>query len=159
MDEALYQNYVSILKKELVPAMGCTEPISIAYASALAYKYLGEEVLEVSLVVSANIIKNVKSVVVPNTGGLKGIFAAASCGILFGDSDKKLEVISKVSSNNKEAIAEFLNSKKFDLQESDSKSNFDLLVNLKGKEHSASVRIVGSHTNVCLIKVDDVVIF
>ena len=159
MERSVYDNYISILKSELVPAMGCTEPISIAYASALAKKYLLDEVLEVKLVVSSNIIKNVKSVVVPNTGGLKGIFAAASCGILFGNSDKVLEVISKVGDTSRKSIEEFISNTKFTLEESKLNINFDINVTLIGKNHTSMVRIVGNHTNVCLIQRDNEVIF
>ena len=158
MERSIYENYISLLKSELVPAMGCTEPISIAYASALAYKYLFDDVLEVKLSISSNIIKNVKSVVVPNTGGLKGIYAAVSCGILFGDSDKVLEVISNVKDDSRESIEKFISDTKFSLEESKLNNNFDLDVILVGKTHTSEVRIVGKHTNVCLIKHDDNII-
>lgn len=158
MEKELYDSYVNILKVELVPAMGCTEPISIAYASALAKKYMIDDILEVKLSISSNIIKNVKSVVVPNTGGLKGIYAAASCGILFGDSDKELQVISNVKENSKEKIEEFIKNTNFSLEESKLNNNFDINITLIGKTHSSQVRIVGKHTNICLIKQDDNVI-
>ena len=158
MDEVLYNSYVEILKKELIPAMGCTEPISLAYAASLCKKHFIGEVENIDLIVSTNIIKNVKSVVVPNTGGLKGIFAAISCGILFGNSDKVLEVISEVSEENKHQISDFMNTKKFSIKESDLNLAFDIYVTLSNKEHSSSVRIVGEHTNVCLIKQDSNVI-
>jgi L-cysteine desulfidase len=133
MERSTYENYVSLLKSELVPAMGCTEPISIAYAGALAKKYLFDEVLEVKLSISSNIIKNVKSVVVPNTGGLKGIYASVSCGILFGDSDKVLEVISNVGDSSRSAIEEFMANTKFSLEESKLNNNFDIQGNLSIK--------------------------
>ena len=79
-DSILYQQYAAILKEELRPAMGCTEPIALAYAGALARKLLGAEPEKVLVAVSGNIIKNVKSVVVPNTGGLRGIAAAVCAG-------------------------------------------------------------------------------
>ena len=84
MDEKLYQDYVNILREELVPAMGCTEPIAIAYAAALAGKTLGTVPEKLDVCVSGNIIKNVKSVIVPNTGGMHGIEAAAAAGALLG---------------------------------------------------------------------------
>ena len=84
MDKIKKDAYIQILKEELVAAMGCTEPISVAYAAALARKTLGDIPQRVSLAVSANIIKNVKSVVVPNTGGLRGVEAAAAAGIVAG---------------------------------------------------------------------------
>lgn len=104
-----YQNYVNALKNELVPAMGCTEPIAIAYCAATAFKNLGENCARVLIEASGNIIKNVKSVTVPNTDGLKGIEAAAAAGIVAGDADKKLEVISHVSKEQKENIHSFRN--------------------------------------------------
>lgn len=160
MEQKVYENYVALLKSELVPAMGCTEPISIAYAAALAKKYLfDEEILEVNLSISSNIIKNVKSVVVPNTGGLKGIYAAASCGILFGDSDKVLEVISNVGDSSRSAIEEFIDKTKFTLEESKLNNNFDIHIIMKGSNHTSEIRIVGKHTNLCLIKHDDNIIF
>ena len=97
MDKTLYNAYVSILKEELLPAMGCTEPIAVAYAAAVARRELGAVPETVEIVVSGNIIKNVKSVVVPNTGGLRGLSAAAAAGIVAGDPDAELQVISKVT--------------------------------------------------------------
>ena len=94
----VYQAYVRILQEELIPAMGCTEPIAIAYAAAKAREVLGCLPGTVWLGVSNNIIKNVKSVVVPNTDGLKGIEAAAAAGIVGGQADKALDVISSVTS-------------------------------------------------------------
>ena len=91
-----YAHLVQILREELVPAMGCTEPISIAYGAAKARAVLGRLPERVEVMASGNIIKNVKSVVVPNTGGLKGIEAAAAAGIVAGKEDKILEVISEV---------------------------------------------------------------
>ena len=93
----LYQQYLSILREELRPAMGCTEPIALAYAAAKATQVLGGEADRIELFVSGNIIKNVKSVVVPNTGGLHGMAAAICAGIVAGDADKQLQVISQVT--------------------------------------------------------------
>ena len=103
-----YTTYVQILKEELVPAMGCTEPIAIAYGAAKAREVLGGLPDRVEILVSNNIIKNVKSVVVPNTGGLKGIEAAAAAGIVAGIAEKQLEVISEVSEQQKEEMKHFL---------------------------------------------------
>ena len=91
-----YRNYLNVLSEELVPAMGCTEPIAIAYAAAKATEVLGRQPDHVLIEASDNIIKNVKSVIVPNTGNLKGIEASAVAGIVAGDADKVLEVISSV---------------------------------------------------------------
>ena len=108
MDKTLYNAYVSILKEELLPAMGCTEPIAVAYAAAVAARELGCTPETVEIVVSGNIIKNVKSVVVPNTGGLRGLAAAAAAGIVAGDPDAALQVISRVTAEDHKRIAEYL---------------------------------------------------
>ena len=103
-----YQAYVQILKEELIPAMGCTEPIAIAYAAAKARDVLGGMPDKVEIGVSSNIIKNVKSVIVPNTGHLKGMEAAVAAGIIAGSAEKELEVISEVSEEKKSAIRDYL---------------------------------------------------
>ena len=92
-NDSTYKSYVEILQRELVPAMGCTEPIAIAYCAAKARAVLGTLPDKVTIAASGNIIKNVKSVVVPNTGGRKGIEAAAAIGIIAGDETAGLEVI------------------------------------------------------------------
>ena len=97
MDQETYDAYVAILEEELVCAMGCTEPIAVAYCAALARQALGTLPERVDVAASANIIKNVKSVVVPNTGGARGIEAAAAAGIVAGDADAKLEVLAGVT--------------------------------------------------------------
>ena len=105
MDRAIYDAYVRILEEELVPAMGCTEPIAVAYAAALARQALGVRPEQARVRASANIIKNVKSVVVPNTGGLRGIGAAAAAGIAAGRPERKLEVLSGVTPAQIQEIA------------------------------------------------------
>ena len=102
----LYEQYINILKEELRPAMGCTEPIALAYGAANARQVLGAAPDKARLFVSGNIIKNVKSVVVPNTGGLHGMAAAISAGIVAGDADKELEVISHVPAEKHAQIRE-----------------------------------------------------
>ena len=148
MDKELYNAYVQILREELIPAMGCTEPIAVAYAAALARKTLGCLPEKVNIRVSANIIKNVKSVVVPHTGGLRGIAAAASAGIVAGDADAELEVISKVSEAQTGQIRAYLESAMFDIAPSDSDYIFDIQVTVTAGEAHAFVQIAGSHTNV-----------
>ena len=97
MDSILYENYLNILKQELVPALGCTEPIAIAYTAAKARQILGEFPDSVEMELSGNIIKNVKGVTVPNSGGMKGMEVAAVLGIVGGNADKALEVLSEVT--------------------------------------------------------------
>lgn len=103
-----YQAYVEILKEELIPAMGCTEPIALAYAAARAREVLGALPESVQLQVSGSIIKNVKSVIVPNTGHLKGMEAAVAAGIIAGSADRELEVISEVSEDKQAAIRDYM---------------------------------------------------
>lgn len=95
--DAIYNQYLRILKEELLPAMGCTEPIAIAYLASYARDILGDLPESVEIDVSGNLLKNVKSVVVPNTGGMKGIGAAVSAGLVAGVSAKQLEAIAEVS--------------------------------------------------------------
>ena len=103
-----YQAYVKILEEELIPAMGCTEPIAIAYAGAVARKTLGNLPEQLDIKVSGNIIKNVKSVIVPNTGGMRGIAAALCAGVIAGDAEALLEVIARVTSGQKEEIKSYM---------------------------------------------------
>lgn len=97
MDQKLYNSYVKILKNELVPALGCTEPIAIAYAAAKAHEVLGQMPEKIELCCSGNIIKNVKGVKVPNSNGLKGIDVAATLGVVGGRADRELEVLEDVT--------------------------------------------------------------
>lgn len=149
-----YLAYVSILHEELMPAMGCTEPISIAYAAATARKILGTLPDRVIIEASENIIKNVKSVVVPNTGKLKGIEAAAVAGVIAGDSDKVLQVISEVSENEKKAIADYLSSNEVKVKVAKSDLIFDLIVNVYKGESCAAVQISHYHTNIVSVTKD-----
>lgn len=150
-----YKCYVNLLKKELVPAMGCTEPISLAYAASKCKSVLNETPVRVLVKVSANIIKNVKSVIVPNTGGLKGISAAVSAGIVAGNSDKKLEVLSCVTDEDKINISAYLDTTPITVEKLDDGHIFDILIQEYSNNHSAEVRIVDSHTNIVSIKYDE----
>ena len=159
MEALLYNTYVDILKTELVPAMGCTEPIAVAYAAALAAKALPERPETVKITVSGNIIKNVKSVIVPNTGGLHGLEAAAAAGIIAGDPDKKLLVISAITKEQQAEISSYLNEAAFTVEESDSGELLDIQIRLESKNHSSLCRIAGSHTNVVAMEHDGTVTF
>ena len=143
-----------MLKEELIPAMGCTEPIAIAYAGAIAREHLGCLPERVEIEVSGNIIKNVKSVIVPNTGGLRGIEVAAAAGIVAGDAAKELKVISEVSTEAVSAIHKFLETTPITVNFSDSKKIFDIMITVYGNGHSAYVRICEFHTNVVEIRED-----
>ena len=152
MEELIYNSYLDILREELVPAMGCTEPIAIAYAAALARETLGRAPEQVLLVVSGNIIKNVKSVVVPNTGGRKGLRTAVAAGLCFGKAEKELEVIADGDEEDLQALDEYLKTAQIQIRESDSEQPFDLSVELTAGEENAYVHIVAHHTNVVCIR-------
>ena len=147
-----YQAYVQILKEELIPAMGCTEPIAIAYAAAKARDVLGGMPDKVEIGVSSNIIKNVKSVIVPNTDGMKGIEAAAAAGVVGGQADKALEVIAAVTADQKAAMRAFLKQVPVTVKAIDNGFIFDIIVTLQQGSDSAVVRICQYHTNIVLIQ-------
>ena len=155
MDRSLYNAYVQVLTEELVPAMGCTEPIAVAYAAALARKTLGQIPESVEIGVSANIIKNVKSVVVPHTGGLRGIGAAAAAGIVAGNADRELQVLAEVNDQQILQMAEYLKNTPISIVPSDSGYIFDIQITVCAQGHSAFVQFAGSHTNVIRIVKDN----
>ena len=103
-----YKNYVSILNEELLPAMGCTEPVAVAYAAAKGREVLGCLPERCILYVSGNIIKNVKSVVVPNTGGLKGLKAAAAAGIVVGKAELQMSVVAETKPEEIPGIQKYI---------------------------------------------------
>ena len=148
----LYQQYVNILKEELRPAMGCTEPIALAYAGAKARQVLGRRPDKVRLFVSGNIIKNVKSVVVPNTGGLHGMPAALCAGIVAGDADKELQVISVVPKEKHAEIKAYMEGLDLDIQPAYSDLVFDIDVIEYAGSDCVRLRIVNHHTNIVLIE-------
>ena len=151
-EDNIYQIYVQILKEELVTAMGCTEPIAISYAAARARAVLGELPEKIVVKASGSIIKNVKSVVVPNTGGLRGIEAAAAAGVVCGNENKKLEVLSEIESEDIERIKGYLGQADIKVEYQETGHTFDLSVCVY-KEHSqASVRITDYHTNIVQIE-------
>ncbi len=158
MDKKLYDSFLEILEEELVPAMGCTEPIAVAYAAALARDTLGCMPDSTLLEVSGNIIKNVKSVVVPNTGGRKGLRAAVAAGLCFGKAEKELEVLSEVTDSDLEVLDKYLKDASIHLKEAVSEHPFDLSVTLTQGEDTASVHIVSHHTNVVSIRKNDQVL-
>ena len=154
LPETITRAYTEILKEELLVAMGCTEPISIAYAAAILRKTLGVAPTHITVQLSGNIIKNVKSVIVPATGGLHGIEAAVSAGIISGHPEKELEVLSVLTPEDSGEIAAFMKSCRFTLEELDSDDPFDLLLTAGYGEHIARVRISKNHTNVVLVELD-----
>ena len=152
MDQELMETYLDILREELVPAMGCTEPIAIAYAAALARDTLGAMPERTVLTVSGNIVKNVKSVVVPNTGGRKGMRSAVAAGLCFGKSERELEVISEAGPEELQAMDTWLAAADISICEAQSELPFDLAVELFSGGESAYVHIVSHHTNVVCIR-------
>ena len=147
-----YDAYIKILEEELVPAMGCTEPIALAYAAAKAREVLGAIPEKVEIEVSGSIIKNVKSVIVPNTNHLKGIPAAATAGIVAGKADKELEVIAEVTPEEVTKMAEFLENTPITVKHIDSGITFEIIISVFNGDDYAKVRIANYHTNIVLVE-------
>ena len=156
--DARYAMYVRVLREELVPAMGCTEPIAIAYAAAKARETLGRLPERLLVEVSGHIIKNVKSVVVPHTGGLRGIPAAAAAGAVAGDAEAELEVLSGVTEEGIRAMAAYLRAVPIEVRHADTPHIFDIRVTAFAGGDSACVRIADYHTNLVLVRRNDCVL-
>ena len=154
-----YQAYIQILKEELVPAMGCTEPIALAYAGAKAREVLGCVPDKVLVEASGSIIKNVKSVIVPNTNHLKGIPAAVTAGIIAGKAEKELEVIAEVTPDEIEQMITFLKETPITVEHIDQGITFDIVLTLYKEDSYTKVRIANYHTNIVHIEKDGEVIF
>ncbi len=154
-----YNAYIEILNNELLPAMGCTEPIAIAYCAALVKKYLNNIPTSLEIIVSGNIIKNVKSVTVPHTNGAQGIEAAAGIGIIAGNVDSELEVISHATVDQISKLPEYLKNTPIKIIHSDTSHN--LYIEIIGHYESDYVRVVikDSHINVVLIEKNKQIIF
>ena len=147
-EDPIYQTYIQILEEELCPAMGCTEPIALAYAAALVRQALGAAPEELRVAVSGNLMKNAKSVVVPNTGGLRGIEASVAAGAAAGDPALALEVISHVDDAGREAIRALLSAVPIRVERLETPAVLDLVMDARAGEDTASVRITDRHTNV-----------
>ena len=158
-NNAKYSAYINILKEELVPAMGCTEPIALAYCAAKAREVLGVMPDNVVIEASGSIIKNVKSVIVPNTDRMKGIPAAAVAGIVAGDPEKQLEVIASVTPDQIADMRAFLAATPIKVVHVDNGLTFEIGVILYAGESYAKVRIVNYHTNIVHIEKDNEVLF
>lgn len=154
-----YGNYLKILQEELVPATGCTEPIAIAYGAAKARELLGVLPESVLVEASGNIIKNVKSVVVPNTNSLKGIEAAAAAGIVAGQSDKILEVISEVTPAQRAEIRVYLADHPIVVKPAEGDKVFDILITLRAGNNHVKLRISDYHTHIVYIEKNGEVLF
>ena len=151
-NDTKYGLYLQILKEELIPAMGCTEPIAMAYAAAKARSVLGALPDKIDIVISGNIIKNVKSVVVPNTGGLKGIAAAVAVGVAVGNADKVLEVVADVKDEEIHLVSEFMEKCEMTVMKSRSPKLLDIDLTLYKGSESVRLRITDFHTNIVYIE-------
>lgn len=149
-----YKTYIKILEEELVPAMGCTEPIALAYAAAKARELLGACPERVKIQVSGSIIKNVKSVIVPNTGHMKGIEAAVAVGIIAGDSELELEVISQVTDEERAEMNRYLKEVKMEVEHIEKGPVFDIILTEFAGDSYVKIRICDHHTNVVYLEKD-----
>ena len=159
LTDTIYRNYVQILTEELIPAMGCTEPIAIAYAAAKAREVLGALPTHMTVEVSGNIIKNVKSVVVPHTGGLRGIVSAAAAGAVAGDAGKELEVIFNVTDEQIESIKDYLQTASIEVRHADTPHIFDIMITAQHGADTSFVRIAEHHTNLVCVKKNGATLF
>lgn len=154
MEKTLYDNCVNILRHELIPALGCTEPIAIAYASAKARQVLGEMPDRIEMDLSGNIIKNVKGVTVPNSGGLKGMEVAAVLGAVGGNADVALEVLESVSPEDIERTKELVASGICSCELKEGVANLYVAARAMKGDHYAKVTIEDHHTNITKIEKD-----
>ncbi len=152
--DKMYRQYTEILKKELVPAMGCTEPIAVAYCAAKARSLLGRIPSKVSVEASGNIIKNVKSVIVPHTGGAKGLESAAGIGVVAGREDLKLEVLSKVTEEEKVRFARWMETAGITLRQADDGRLLSITVRVEDGTHSAAAKIADTHDQIVYLEKD-----
>ena len=160
VDAVNYKTYLEILHSELIPAMGCTEPIAIALTAATAKSHFkGKKIESVDVSVSGNIIKNVKSVMVPGTGGLRGIPAATAAGIVAGHAERELEVLKGMTDDERDAIGEFVKNVPIRISEAVSDYILDIEIIINGDSHSASARTAQHHTGLCSITEDGVTVF
>ena len=152
MDQHMYNEYLAILREEIVPALGCTEPIAIAYASAKARSVLGCLQEHITVKCSGNIIKNVKAVIVPTTGDMKGIETSAVLGAVGGNPDKKLEVLVDVTEEDLALTRELLKKKICSVELIEGVSSLQIIVEMTAGEDSSLVEIAFSHTNIVRIE-------
>jgi len=154
-----YELFTNILREELIPALGCTEPISIAFGSAMCKKYLPVLPERIKIQCSGNIIKNVKGVVVPNTNGMKGIETAVAIGMISGDSSQGLEVLSCVDSAGVSQAEAYLKKRIIEVSLLKTKAKLHFIVTMFANDHSSSVEIIHAHTNIVTIMQDGETVF
>ena len=155
-ESACYQTCLRVLLEELVPAMGCTEPVAIAYCAAVARRALGEMPVEVEASLSGNVIKNVKSVTVPGTGGLKGIAAAVAAGVVAGDPDKNLEVIAGLDDLKRAEIRAFIEKVPVHVKAAATERSLEVTVTVRGAASWATASVADKHTRLIRLEVDGV---
>ena len=155
----IYDAYVALLHHELVPALGCTEPIAIALAAAKAREVLGEFPDSITVSCSGNIVKNVKSVIVPNSGGLQGIDVAATLGAVGGISEKQLEVLSEITPEHQRITKDLVTTDFCHVKLADGVENLFISMIAKKGKHTSLVEIHGSHTNITKVMRDDITLF
>lgn len=158
-NDVRYSMYTRILNEELVPAMGCTEPIALAYGAARAREVLGYIPENIRVIVCGNIIKNVKSVIVPNTGGLKGIEAAIASGVVAGDASAMLEVLADIDDKGRQSIEQYLASHRIKIEPATNGLKFYIELIMSGGGSNVRLVIANYHTNIILIEKDDKIIF
>ena len=159
MEQAEYQNFCQILKEELIPAEGCTEPIAVAYAAAVARKWLGMQPEHIRIGVSGNIVKNVMGVYIPHCGTMRGVPAAAAIGALAGDAERALEALSGVEQEQIEQAKQFLKENRCKMYVLDGVEGLRIIVEAFSGEHSAFCEINHTHTNVVRIIKDGTTVF
>ena len=159
LDNAKKEKYVQILKEELVPALGCTEPIAIAYTAANLRKIMGGVPDEILIESSGNIIKNAKSVIVPNTGGMKGMEASALIGLIGGNADKGLEVLADVTEDHVKLAHEYLAKSCTKLKLMDTPASLHIRITGKLNGDTGVAELIHQHTNIVLLKKNDEIIF
>ena len=152
LTKEVYQAYCDILKEELRLAMGCTEPIAIAYSASIARSYLSKEPTEIHIGLSGNIIKNTKSVVVPATGGMHGIPAAVAAGTVANKPELVLEVLSSLTETDVPKMKEFIDTCAIEVRELDTTHIFEILIQMKNEDEAVTVRLLDRHTNLVYVE-------
>lgn len=159
INDTIYKNYLAILREEMVPAMGCTEPIALAYGAARARQVLGREPEKITAKCSGNIIKNVRCVVIPNSGGLAGIPAGVVLGAVGGDPDKNMEVLSSVTDGQRQRTRELLEQEICRVELLESPIVLHFIIEMRAGEDSVLLEIKHDHMNVTRIEKNKEVLF
>lgn len=159
MNKQLQEEYLAIIKEELIPAMGCTEPIALAYAAAKGREALGCEPEHIIARCSGNMIKNVRCVTIPNSGGMTGIETACVLGAVAGDAARGMEVLEKVSDAGRNRTKELLDCNCCTVEYLDSEIPLHFILALSAGGHTAEVEVRYSHTNIVSVKKDNEVLF